>query len=85
MVAKCEACGGRNIHHSRLRNWAERVRFRLTSRVPFRCHDCDWRGWRADTAARRRRTPDITERILHRSVSDDEVNQLDDGGPGSLG
>lgn len=28
----------------------ERVRRRITGRVPFRCHDCNWRGWREESA-----------------------------------
>ncbi len=85
MVEQCPACGGGDVHHSRLRNWTERLRWRLTSRVPFRCHQCDWRGWRDETVARRPSGQiDATERILHRDISDDDIDQLDGGAPGSL-
>jgi hypothetical protein len=30
-----------------LRNTLETLRHRLTAKQPHRCHECDWRGWRA--------------------------------------
>ena len=48
MKHPCPKCGGTHLHHSRLRNLLERVRWRFTGRVPFRCHACNWRGWRDD-------------------------------------
>ncbi len=60
----------------------ERLRWRLTRRAPFRCYDCGWRGWRDDVPGPRR--GDGTNRALHRGVSDDEIDHLDGGAPGSL-
>lgn len=60
----------------------ERVRWRLTNRVPFRCYDCDWRGWSDDSVTRRRVGP--SDHGLHREIADDEIDQLDDGAPESL-
>ena len=68
----CPRCGSQNIHHSRLRNWVERVR-RLTGRVPFRCHDCQCRVWRTEPVAP---TGDMIRRI-HRDLTDAELERLD--------
>ena len=69
----CPRCGSQNIHHSRLRTLLERARWRLTSRVPYRCHDCEWRGWRTETAAV---AGDMIRRI-HRDLTDAELERLD--------
>jgi hypothetical protein len=82
VIETCPVCKGDDIHHSRLRNWMERLRWRLTRRVPYRCHGCDWRGWREDGVLRR--DADGMHRVLHRSITDDEIDHLDDGAPGSL-
>jgi hypothetical protein len=82
VVEQCPRCGGRDVHHSRMRNWVERLRGRVTSHVPFRCYDCEWRGW-SDDAAARQRTPYETRRILHRAPSDEDLDQLDGDVPGS--
>jgi hypothetical protein len=41
----CPQCREDVLHHSRPRSWVERLRRRLTGRVPFRCYGCGWRGW----------------------------------------
>jgi hypothetical protein len=42
---KCPRCASANIHRSRPRSWAERVKKDWTYRRPYRCRDCNWRGW----------------------------------------
>jgi len=51
----------------------ERARWRLTGRVPYRCHDCEWRGWRTETAGG---AGDMIRRI-HRDLTDAELERLD--------
>ena len=41
----CPECRSDRIHRSRSRNIWEAWRKRLTRSVPFRCHQCGWRGW----------------------------------------
>jgi hypothetical protein len=43
---KCPACGSTRVFPSRLRNVIERLRETMTSKQPYRCHDCGWRKWR---------------------------------------
>jgi hypothetical protein len=50
----------------------ERLRFKLTSQVPFRCHQCAWRGWRADSSR-----PGESLREVHKQLTDDELDDLD--------
>jgi hypothetical protein len=40
----CPRCRGA-AHRSRTRSWFERLRRRVTGRVPYRCRRCNWRGW----------------------------------------
>ena len=42
----CARCGSRNVHRSKVRGAYERFKKVHTPTRPFRCHDCDWRGWR---------------------------------------
>jgi hypothetical protein len=71
----CPRCGGHDLHHSRLRNWVEKTRGRLTGFVPFRCHTCDWRGWRSET----RGSTAAELRQVHRELTEAELDQLDPG------
>jgi len=71
----CPACGRHDVHHSRFRSWVERVRFNVTGLLPFRCHQCDWRGWRKDVAPRGE-----TLREVHKQLTEDELEKLDRGG-----
>jgi hypothetical protein len=49
----------------------------MTGRLPFRCHQCGWRGWREDT-----RPPGESLREVHKQLTDDELEDLDpDAGP----
>jgi len=41
----CPKCSTGTLKRSRSRSAAERMRKRLTSLRPFRCTECDWRGW----------------------------------------
>jgi hypothetical protein len=41
----CPECGGGKVYRSRYRSWLERMRRRISARHPYRCWDCDWRGW----------------------------------------
>ena len=47
------------------------MRRRVTGRVPFRCHACNWRGWRAELA------PGIGPREIHRALTDSELAKLE--------
>ena len=49
----------------------ERLRFNVTGRVPFRCHQCNWRGWRRDAS----RSGDAL-REVHKQLTDDELDDL---------
>jgi hypothetical protein len=67
----CPQCRSGALHHSRTRSWIERVRRSVTGLVPFRCYDCGWRGWRAETS------PADGPREIHRDLTDDEIEQLE--------
>ncbi len=41
----CPVCGSRRVVRSRTRLGLESVRRRLTTRRPYRCFNCKWRGW----------------------------------------
>ena len=43
----CPSCS-KQIHRSRVRNRWEEIRRLFTGRRPFRCHGCNWRGWRKE-------------------------------------
>ena len=51
------------------------MRFNVTGLLPFRCHQCDWRGWRKDVAPRGE-----TLREVHKQLTEDELEKLDRGG-----
>jgi predicted RNA-binding Zn-ribbon protein involved in translation (DUF1610 family) len=44
----CPACGSPRVFRSRTRTKFERLRRELTSKRPYRCHTCNWRGWGPD-------------------------------------
>jgi len=71
MSQACPACGHQDVHHSRFRSWVERLRFNMTGRLPFRCHQCNWRGWREDPS----RPGELRE--VHKQLTDDELEDLD--------
>jgi FlaA1/EpsC-like NDP-sugar epimerase len=41
----CPVCHGTDVHRSRTRSLAERLRKSMTHERLFRCHACGWRGW----------------------------------------
>lgn len=43
---KCPSCSSPRVYPSRLRDFFERARHRLTGKEPYRCHECGWRNWR---------------------------------------
>jgi len=46
----------------------------MSGRVPFRCHDCGWRGWLNEP------TPSTqTLREIHRDLTDAEIERLELG------
>ena len=48
----------------------------MTGRVPFRCHGCNWRGWRQEFA------PGTDgPRKIHRALTDSEIEQLEPDNP----
>ena len=72
-MISCPRCGSADVHHSRLRSWIETLRVSVTGRAPFRCHHCDWRGWRRE--ARPRSGAQIRE--IHHDLTDAELEKLD--------
>ena len=44
----CPVCGSQRVFRSRTRTRFERLRRELTSKRPYRCHACNWRGWAPD-------------------------------------
>ena len=71
----CSSCGGR-LHHSRLKTWYERVWWRATGRVPWRCQQCNRRSWDHDdsemaTEGVRDVRPDLTDGELDTLDRDD--------------
>ena len=40
----CPACHSYAIYRSKLRGF-ERLKKFFTNERPYRCHDCNWRGW----------------------------------------
>jgi hypothetical protein len=47
----CPSCGSPRVHASRPRSTFEKIRIRLTGKDPYRCHACQWRGWRKRRAS----------------------------------
>jgi len=47
-MEKCPKCQSKRVRRSRTRPGLERVRRTLTGKAPFRCQDCNWRGWAFD-------------------------------------
>jgi hypothetical protein len=68
----CPQCGKSPIHHSRPRSWIERLRRQLTGLVPFRCHACNWRGWRNEFVQNA-----DGPREIHRALTDSEIAKLE--------
>jgi hypothetical protein len=71
VVDVCPKCRGA-LHRSRTRSWLERARRSVTGRVPYRCHACNWRGWREDV-----RPGAHGLREIHRDLTDAELERLE--------
>lgn len=41
----CPKCGEFSLYRSRARTFRESLKKKFTSKRPFRCHRCGWRGW----------------------------------------
>jgi len=67
----CPRCGG-VAHRSRTRWWFERVRRSVTGRVPYRCRQCDWRGWLEHVGGSSR-----TKGEVRRELTDAELEELE--------
>jgi hypothetical protein len=48
-MLQCPKCRSTQIHRSRSRSTWEVWRKQLTSKRPYRCDACSWRGWGEDT------------------------------------
>jgi hypothetical protein len=44
-VAQCPKCHSKSLRLSRTRSRWERWRKEITSKRPYRCRACQWRGW----------------------------------------
>lgn len=44
----CPDCGSHRVFRSKTRTAIERFRRKFTMKRPYRCHDCNWRGWAPD-------------------------------------
>jgi hypothetical protein len=63
-----------------MRNFAERLRQKMTDRQPYRCHECGWRRW-CDVEFLSR-NPDVGPEDLRTGrgetpLSNSDVDQLD--------
>ncbi len=45
-MSHCPNCNSDSIRRSRTRNRWERWRKEITGMRPYRCRECNWRGWR---------------------------------------
>ncbi len=64
----CNACGSPRLFRSRSRSPLEQFRKKLTSRRPFECASCGWRGWRTQTAGAKSETSMARPDGAHRSA-----------------
>jgi len=44
----CPSCGSHRVFRSKTRTAFERFRRQFTMKRPYRCHNCNWRGWAPD-------------------------------------
>ena len=58
-MSRCRRCGSRYLRRSHVRVWERPIKH-LTRRRPYRCEDCQWRGW----VAREQRL-DLVHQELH--------------------
>lgn len=43
-ASRCRRCGSRYLRRSHVRVWERPIKH-ITRRRPYRCEDCQWRGW----------------------------------------
>jgi len=68
----CPRCGGA-ANRSRTRSWFERVRRSVTGRVPYRCRQCNWRGWLDHVSD----ASPTTTGAVRRELTDAELEELE--------
>ena len=76
----CPGCRSPRVYPSRLRNTLERVRNRLTDKQPYRCHACNWRGWREVQLHENNqdiRPDDLRTGRVPKPVTSTDLDQLD--------
>jgi transcriptional regulator NrdR family protein len=78
----CPTCQSSRVYPSRLRSTLERIRQRITERQPYRCHACNWRGWREVEFESASPSIDVTPEDLRTGraatpLSSKDVDQLD--------
>jgi hypothetical protein len=66
-VSQCPKCHSKNLRRSRTRSRWERWRKEITSKRPYRCRACQWRGWLPITL-------DIEEPMINRPSAADPPN-----------
>lgn len=68
---QCPRCKSDKVHFSRTRSKWEAWRKEITGKRPYRCPDCGWRGWAADSGPRF--SPDDVE-SSSRAIAPDPPN-----------
>ena len=51
-MQQCPSCKSERVHASRTRSRWESWRKAITGKRPYRCRDCQWRGWAQDSGPR---------------------------------
>jgi hypothetical protein len=46
-VLHCPKCHSKNLRRSATRSRWERWRKEITGKCPYRCRECNWRGWKS--------------------------------------
>jgi hypothetical protein len=64
--------GSRNIRRSHAKTWWEGWRRNVTDKRPFRCLDCQWRGWGVDGLVHDDRRQDLDLDALDGVLADVE-------------
>ena len=63
-MRQCPKCNSDDIHRSRAKSTWETWWKGISSKRPYRCSACGWRGWRADAGPR---VDDEQRRIVERA------------------
>ncbi len=50
--ALCPKCNAEALHRSHAHSTLEEKRKKLSSKRPYRCHECEWRGWLEESQLR---------------------------------